>query len=104
MLEFDYTNVLDSSVSAHGISQSAFEMAAKSTHLMVDVLESARTWGMPGFADLPYAGEFYDINAFDQPGVEYGKKLTFAMMGRPGFEKFNATIEGSQRRERAIVR
>jgi glucose-6-phosphate isomerase len=51
-----------------------------------------------------YAGEFYDINAFDQPGVEYGKKLTFAMMGRPGFEKFNATIETSRRRERAIVR
>ena len=51
-----------------------------------------------------YAGEFYDINAFDQPGVEYGKKLTFAMMGRPGFEKFNTTIEASQRRERAIVR
>ena len=51
-----------------------------------------------------YAGEFYDINAFDQPGVEYGKKLTFAMMSRPGFEKFNATIEASQRRERAIVR
>jgi glucose-6-phosphate isomerase len=53
---------------------------------------------------LPYAGEFYDINAFDQPGVEYGKKLMFAMMGHAGFEKFNATIEGSQRRERAIVR
>jgi glucose-6-phosphate isomerase len=51
-----------------------------------------------------YAGEFYDIDAFDQPGVEYGKKLTFAMMGRPGFEKFNATIEASRRRERAIVR
>jgi hypothetical protein len=104
MQKFDYTNVLDSSVGAHGISPSAFEMAAKSTHLMVDALESARTGGMPGFADSPYAGEFYDINAFDQAGVEHGKKLTFAMMGRPGFEKFNATIEGSQRRELAIVR
>jgi glucose-6-phosphate isomerase len=51
-----------------------------------------------------YAGEFYDINAFDQPGVEYGKKLTFAMMGRHGFEKYNATIEASRRKERAIVR
>jgi glucose-6-phosphate isomerase len=51
-----------------------------------------------------YAGEFYDINAFDQPGVEYGKKLTFAMMGRQGFEKFNSIIEASRRRERAIVR
>jgi len=51
-----------------------------------------------------YAGELYDINAFDQPGVEYGKKLTFAMMGRAGFEKYNSTIEASRRRERAIVR
>jgi glucose-6-phosphate isomerase len=51
-----------------------------------------------------YAGELYDINAFDQPGVEYGKKLTFAMMGRHGFEKYNATIEASRRKERAIVR
>jgi glucose-6-phosphate isomerase len=29
---------------------------------------------------ITYAGEFYDIDAFDQPGVEYGKKLTFAII------------------------
>ena len=51
-----------------------------------------------------YAGEFYDINAFDQPGVEYGKKLTFCMMGRKGFEDFRGKIDASRRRERAIVR
>jgi glucose-6-phosphate isomerase len=51
-----------------------------------------------------YAGEFYDIDAFDQPGVEYGKKLTFAMMGRNGFSEYNHKIEEIRQRPRAIVR
>jgi len=51
-----------------------------------------------------YAGELYDINAFDQPGVEYGKKLTFAMMGRAGFSEYNRKIEDIQKRERAVIR
>jgi glucose-6-phosphate isomerase len=33
-----------------------------------------------------YAGAWYGIDPFDQPGVELGKKLTYAAMGRPGFE------------------
>jgi glucose-6-phosphate isomerase len=32
-----------------------------------------------------YAGVWYDVNPFDQPGVELGKRLTFAAMGRPGY-------------------
>jgi glucose-6-phosphate isomerase len=32
-----------------------------------------------------YAGVWYGVNPFDQPGVELGKKLTFAAMGRPGY-------------------
>ena len=32
------------------------------------------------------AGEIWRINAFDQPGVEEGKLLTYAMMGRPRYE------------------
>lgn len=35
-----------------------------------------------------YAGELYGINAFDQPGVELSKELTYGLMGRKGFEKF----------------
>src|SRR5439155_3688667 len=46
-----------------------------------------------------YAGEFYDIDAFDQPGVEYGKKLTFAMMGRAGFSEYDQKIQETRRRE-----
>lgn len=33
-----------------------------------------------------YAGEFYDVDPLDQPGVELGKRLTYALMGRPGFD------------------
>lgn len=51
-----------------------------------------------------YAGEFYDINAFDQPGVEYGKKLTFAMMGRAGFAEYNRKIQETRQRGRAVIR
>jgi glucose-6-phosphate isomerase len=32
-----------------------------------------------------YAGELYGVNAFDQPGVELGKRFTYGIMGRPGF-------------------
>jgi glucose-6-phosphate isomerase len=34
-----------------------------------------------------YAGVWYGIDPFDQPGVELGKRLTFAAMGRPGFSE-----------------
>ena len=30
-----------------------------------------------------YAGVWYGVDLFDQPGVELGKRLTFAAMGRP---------------------
>ncbi len=35
-----------------------------------------------------FAGELYGVDAFDQPGVELGKKLTYALMGRKGYAKF----------------
>lgn len=33
-----------------------------------------------------YMGEFLNINAFDQPGVEEGKNATYALFNRPGYE------------------
>ncbi len=32
------------------------------------------------------AGELFDVDAFDQPGVELGKRLAFCQLGRIGFE------------------
>ena len=33
-----------------------------------------------------YAGCWYGVDPFDQPGVELGKRLTFGALGRPGYE------------------
>ena len=35
-----------------------------------------------------FAGELYGVDAFNQPGVELGKKLTYGLMGRKGYEEF----------------
>jgi glucose-6-phosphate isomerase len=39
------------------------------------------------------AGELYDIDAFDQPGVELSKKAAYALMGRPGYEDLARQID-----------
>jgi glucose-6-phosphate isomerase len=77
LLELDYINVLESAVHAHGIFSEYF---------------------------TAYAREFYDIDAFDQPGVEYGKKLNFAMMGGPGFGEYHRKIEEIRQRGRSVIR
>jgi glucose-6-phosphate isomerase len=41
-----------------------------------------------------FAGELLGINAFDQEGVELGKKFTFGLMGRSGYEDFRSRVEG----------
>ena len=38
-------------------------------------------------------GLLLGINAYDQPAVELGKKATFALMGRAGYEHLSAEIE-----------
>jgi glucose-6-phosphate isomerase len=38
-------------------------------------------------AATAFAGELYGINAFDQPGVELGKRLAFGLLGRAGYEE-----------------
>jgi glucose-6-phosphate isomerase len=44
------------------------------------------------------SGELYDINAFDQPGVEAGKVATFALLGRAGYEARRREIEAARAR------
>ena len=38
------------------------------------------------------AGELYNINTFDQPGVEQAKNYTYALMGRAGYEGSAETL------------
>jgi glucose-6-phosphate isomerase len=39
------------------------------------------------------AGKLLRVDPFDQPGVEEGKRRTFALMGMPGFEKIRKDME-----------
>jgi len=48
-------------------------------------------------------GHLYGINPFDQPGVEEGKRLTYGLMGRPGFEdKGKEAREIWEKNEKAV--
>lgn len=53
-------------------------------------LERVDPWHVGGLLMLlelatAYAGELYGVNAFDQPGVELGKRFTYGLFGRPGY-------------------
>lgn len=46
-----------------------------------------------------YAGELLDVNAYDQPGVEEGKNMTYALLGKKGYEaKLAEMSEESERK------
>lgn len=40
-----------------------------------------------------YAGLMLNIDAYDQPAVELGKRATFGLMGRKGFEEFKRKVD-----------
>jgi glucose-6-phosphate isomerase len=40
-----------------------------------------------------YAGQLYQVNAFNQPGVELGKQFAYALLGRPGADAAKAEWE-----------
>jgi glucose-6-phosphate isomerase len=44
-------------------------------------------WLMWQMAATAYGGLLYEVDAFDQPGVEAGKIATYGLMGRKGYEK-----------------
>jgi glucose-6-phosphate isomerase len=49
-----------------------------------------------------YSGSLYGINTYDQPGVELGKQLMYAQLGKAGYqqtlEPFEALLRPAQRR------
>jgi len=50
------------------------------------------------------AGQLYQVNAFDQPGVEHGKNAAYALLGRNGYEDLRKEIETDlQRREERYI-
>ncbi|MEM9559520.1 MAG: glucose-6-phosphate isomerase [Planctomycetota bacterium] len=42
-----------------------------------------------------YAGLMLNIDAYDQPAVETGKKATFGLMGRAGFEEWQTKVDAA---------
>jgi glucose-6-phosphate isomerase len=50
-----------------------------------------------------FIAELLDVNAFDQPGVEAGKRFTYGLMGRPGFEECRERFEQYQKRRRQAI-
>jgi len=50
-----------------------------------------------------YAGGLYGVNAFDQPGVEAGKRYAQGLLGRPGFEAARDELLGEAPPDPAYV-
>ena len=50
-----------------------------------------------------YMGEMLDINAFDQEGVELGKKYTFALMGRKGYDEYSARFQAYEAKRKKLM-
>jgi glucose-6-phosphate isomerase len=63
--------------------------------LTLDAVDAAHVGGLIMLLEIAtaYAGELYGVNAFDQPGVELGKRFTYGMMGRPGFDEARAEFD-----------
>lgn len=50
-----------------------------------------------------YAGGLYGVNAFDQPGVEAGKRYAQGLLGRPGYEPYRAELDSAAPSDPALV-
>jgi glucose-6-phosphate isomerase len=50
-----------------------------------------------------YAGGLYGVNAFDQPGVEAGKRCAQGLLGRPGFETARDELLAAQPADPRLV-
>lgn len=64
-------------------------LAERGRMSMTIALDRVDAWHVGGLFMLlevatAFAGELYGVNAFDQPGVELGKRFTYGMFGRPG--------------------
>jgi len=54
--------------------------------------------------ETAFMGELLDINAFDQAGVELGKKLTYGLMGRAGYEPYREQFAAYEKKRAAATR
>ena len=54
--------------------------------------------------ETAYAGEMFNINTYNQPGVEGGKNATYALLGRKGYEEKKKELENApQKQDKFII-
>ena len=53
--------------------------------------------------ETAFMGEFLNIDAFNQEGVELGKKFTFGLMGRSGYESYAEKFEAYEKKRASIA-
>jgi glucose-6-phosphate isomerase len=63
--------------------------------LQIDKLDEATVGALftHFMIETALAGYILQINPFDQPGVEAGKKFAHGILGRPGMESFKARVD-----------
>lgn len=54
--------------------------------------------------ETAFAGAYLNIDTFNQPGVEEGKKATFAMIGRSGYEEKLKELESLKKNDAFIIK
>ncbi len=52
--------------------------------------------------ETAFAGEMLNIDAFDQEGVELGKRFIFGLMGRPGYESFKTKFDEYEAKGKSV--
>jgi glucose-6-phosphate isomerase len=52
--------------------------------------------------ETAFAGELLNVDAFDQEGVELGKKLTYGLMGRKGFKDYKDWMAKYEAKRKAL--
>ena len=53
--------------------------------------------------ETAFAGAMLNIDTFNQPGVEEGKKATFAMLGRKGYEQKLKEVEAAVKYDKYTI-
>jgi glucose-6-phosphate isomerase len=71
-----------------GTSEALASDGRPSLHIELERLDASALGGLMLLyeAATAFAGGLYDIDPFDQPGVELGKRLAFGLLGRAGYE------------------
>jgi glucose-6-phosphate isomerase len=70
-----------------GTRRALTQAGRPSVELQLGAIDAHSVGQLIFFYELAVAlmGELYDVDAFDQPGIEAGKRAAFELLGRPGY-------------------